>query len=377
MVTHKIENFLTVENPGTPCLIVDLDVVSERYTRFKAAFPRAEIYYAVKANPALPILQKLVALGARFDAASLGEVNRCLEAGAAPEQISYGNTIKKQEDIATAYSRGIRLFAFDSEGDLEKLVVSASGSKVICRILVSNKGAVWPLSDKFGCSIEMACELLAKAKQSGLEAYGVSFHVGSQQAFANQWDLAVARVALIFRNLLECGIQLKAVNLGGGFPVRYRKDVPGVEELARSIQESIIRHFGSQLPTVMLEPGRYITAEAGLLRSEVVLVSKKSHGAKDRWVYLDVGKFGGLTETTEEAVQYPLRTLSDSTENGPVVIAGPSCDGADVLYQKTGYQLPMTLKSGDYVDVLCAGAYTSSYASVDFNGISPLREYYL
>ena len=377
VVSPKIEKFLALENPQTPCLVVDLDVVSQKFIRFKTAFSQTEIFYAVKANPASAILRKLVNLGSRFDAASLGEINRCLEAGAEPKHISYGNTIKKFEDIASAHSQGVRLFAFDSEGDLKKLAIAAPGAKVVCRIQVPNAGALWPLSEKFGCSVAMAGELLTKAKQSGLQAYGVSFHVGSQQTCTDQWELAIARAALIFRNLLETGIQLKAINLGGGFPVRYQNEVPEVEQLSALIQKMITKHFRHQLPTVMVEPGRYIIAEAGLLRSEVVLVSKKSHRVEERWIYLDVGKFGGLAETMGEAIQYPIRALSDGTQKGPVIIAGPSCDGADILYRKTKYQLPMSLKSGDYIDVLCAGAYTASYSSVGFNGFSPLREYYL
>ena len=150
-----------------------------------------------------------------------------------------------------------------------------------------------------------------------------------------------------------------------------------MEQLAALIQKMIAKQFRDQLPTVMVEPGRYIIAEAGLVRSKIVLVATKSRGAKERWVYLDVGTYGGLAETMDEAIQYPIRALSHGTQEGPVIIAGPSCDGADILYRKTKYQLPMTLKSGDYIDVLCAGAYTASYASVGFNGFSPMREYYL
>ena len=78
-----------------------------------------------------------------------------------------------------------------------------------------------------------------------------------------------------------------------------------------------------------------------------------------------------------EAIQYPLRTLRDDSEKGPAIIAGPSCYGVDGLYRNAGYELPLTLKAGDFVDILCTGAYTASYASIDFNGFAPLQEYYL
>ena len=335
------------------------------------------IYYAVKANPASPILKKLVTLGSRFDAASLLEVERCLAAGVLPCHISYGNTIKKLDDIAAAHDLGVRLFAFDSEHDLQKINIAAPGSKVFCRILTTNTGADWPLFDKFGCSPEMAIDLLIDAEKMGLEPQGLSFHVGSQQTNAMAWSKALKCAALLFNKLRQHGINLDLLNLGGGFPISYRKDVLKIEDLASSIQEDITQFFGNRLPTIMFEPGRYIIAEAGLLRSEVVLVSSKSYEAKRRWIYLDVGRYGGLAETMDEAIQYPLRTLKDDTEKGPVIIAGPSCDGADVLYRNAGYELPLTLKAGDFVDILCTGAYTASYASMDFNGFAPLQEYYL
>ena len=243
--------------------------------------------------------------------------------------------------------------------------------------MTKNTGAAWPFSDKFGCSPDMAIDLLIDAEKMGLEPHGVSFHVGSQQTNAREWGKALKCIALLFNKLRKHGINLDLLNLGGGFPISYRKDVLAIEVLASSIQEYIAQYFSDRLPTIMFEPGRYIIAEAGLLRSEVVLVSTKSYGAKRRWIYLDVGTYGGLAETMNEAIQYPLRTLSDDSEKGPVIIAGPSCDGADVLYRNAGYELPLTLKAGDFVDILCTGAYTASYASIDFNGFAPLQEYYL
>jgi len=376
-MTPKIEEFLRTENPETPCLVVDLDVIAACYKRLQTAIPGSQIYYAVKANPASPVLQTLADLGSKFDAASPAEIDRCLAVGAAPEDISYGNTIKKKGDIATAYGRGIRLFAFDSEEELEKLAMAAPGAQVFCRVQVPNAGAAWPLSNKFGCSVEMATELLLKAGELGLEPFGVSFHVGSQQTSSDQWDVALARVAMVFTDLREKGIYLKSVNLGGGYPTQYRDEIQEIEAFAQSISRSLNKHFGNQMPEVMLEPGRYIAADAGLLRSEVVLVSRKSQDASERWVYLDVGKFGGLMETTDEAIQYKVKATKIAGDTGPCILAGPTCDGADVLYPTARYELPLSLKSGDQLDLLSAGAYTTSYASVGFNGFPPLKEYYL
>ena len=337
----------------------------------------AKIYYAVKANPAAPVLKKLASLGSNFDAASIVEIEKCLAAGADPECISFGNTIKKQCDIENAYNLGVRLFAFDSKEELKKLKCAAPGSKVFCRVLTTNKGANWPFIGKFGCSLPMAVDLLIIAQEWGLKAFGLSFHVGSQQTKISGWETAVKRIAPIFVKLRKKGVNLSMLNLGGGFPIRYREDVPELSQLANSIEIAIAQNFVQRPPVIMFEPGRYIIGPAGLIRTEVVLVSKKTYEAKKRWIYLDVGRYGGLAETMNEAIQYPVITSKEEFEKGPVIIAGPSCDGLDVLYRKAIYQLPLSLIAGDNVDILNAGAYTASYASADFNGIPPLNEYYL
>ncbi len=120
------------------------------------------------------------------------------------------------------------------------------------------------------------------------------------------------------------------------------------------------------MPELMIEPGRYMVADAGVIRTEVVLVSRRSPEDEERWVYLDCGKFHGLAETMDEAIRYRLRTPQDGTATGPVALAGPTCDSADVLYEKNAYHLPLALAEGDTIDILSAGAYTTTYSSVGF-----------
>ncbi len=376
-MTPKIAEFLARSRPHTPCLVVDLDKVEENYRRLRRALPRAEIYYAVKANPAPPVLERLQDLGSRFDAASLPEVEACLAAGAAPGRVSFGNTIKKASHIARAHELGIDLFAFDAAEEVDKLAANAPGARVYCRLLVDNGGADWPLSRKFGCSARTAVDLLVRARDKGLIPHGVSFHVGSQQTDPGRWEGAVARAAMVFTDLRERGIELRLLNLGGGFPARYRGAVPEVEAFGEAITEAMHRHFGNAMPETLIEPGRSIVAEAGILESEVVLVSRKDPADAVRWVYLDVGKFGGLAETMDEAIRYAFATDRDGDPTGPVHIAGPTCDGADILYEKTDYRLPLTLRAGDRVRIGSAGAYTGTYAAVNFNGFPPPGEVYL
>ncbi|HWK46050.1 MAG TPA: type III PLP-dependent enzyme [Stellaceae bacterium] len=374
-MTTKIERFLADTQPATPCLVIDLDVVEENYTMLRHVLPLARIFYAVKANPAMPVLDRLTLLGSSFDTASRGEIDMALSAGATPDRISFGNTIKKQRDIAYAYEQGVRLFAFDSVAELQKLAQSAPGAKVFCRILVDSEGAEWPLSRKFGCSPEMATDLLRQAKDYGLDPYGVSFHVGSQQTDVNQWDSAVGRAARMFSVLAESNISLRMVNIGGGFPAQYRAAIEPVERYAAAVMGAITRHFGNDLPEIIIEPGRSMVGDAGVIQSEVVLISKKGVDEEKRWVYLDIGKFSGLAETQDESIKYVIRTPRDGGALGPTVIAGPTCDSADILYEKTDYRLPLDLDVGDKVEILSTGAYTSTYSSVAFNGFEPLKTY--
>ncbi|MEE2745889.1 MAG: hypothetical protein VX617_03290, partial [Pseudomonadota bacterium] len=206
---------------------------------------------------------------------------------------------------------------------------------------------------------------------------GISFHVGSQQTDITAWEKAIKKAGVIESELINYQINLRVINIGGGFPVAYQVSVPEIEEIASLIQAYVSKHLSKNCQTILVEPGRYIAASAGVLRSQVVMVSKKSHYSKKRWVYLDVGTFGGLIETLNEVIQYPLRTSKDHEKGGPVVIAGPTCDGADVMYSNTSCILPLSLTSGDYVDILGTGAYTTSYASKCFNGFEGPSEFYL
>jgi len=375
-MTDRIRDFLRDRRPEGPCLVVDLDVVRDNYNAFARAMPDSRVYYAVKANPAPEILAVLAALGSSFDCASVNEIDMALAAGATPDRISYGNTIKKERDVAAAWQRGIRLFAVDCVEEVEKIARVAPGSKVFCRILCAGDGAEWPLSRKFGCEPDVALGVLEHAHRLGLDAYGISFHVGSQQPNTAAWDSALHATAEIFRTLSDRGIQLRMVNLGGGFPAKYLKKVPLVKQYGRAISTALRKHFGNRIPETIIEPGRGMVGDAGIIKAEVVLISKKSAAeGEPRWVYLDIGKFGGLAETMDEAIRYPIRTEHDRDAKTPCIIAGPTCDSVDVLYEKAPYDLPVSLSIGDEVLIEGTGAYTTTYSAVAFNGFEPLKSY--
>src|SRR6202140_2189021 len=376
-MTERIRDFLRNRRDDGPGLVVDLDIVREHYRAFAKGLPDRRIFYAVKANPAPELLALLVSLGSCFDTASVAEVEMVLAAGATPDRISFGNTIKKERDIARAYELGVRLFAVDCKPEVEKIARVAPGARVFCRILFSCAGAEWPLSRKFGCDPEMAVDVLEHAHRLGLEAYGVSFHVGSQQRRTQAWDEALKSACMVFRACAERGINLSMVNLGGGFPTKYLKEVPSVQAYGRSIFRALRKHFGNRIPETIIEPGRGMVGNAGMIEAEVVLVSKKSENDNVRWVYLDIGKFGGLAETMDESIRYPIKTPHDGAEMTPCVLAGPTCDSADVLYERKQYDLPVSLEIGDKVLIEGTGAYTATYAAVAFNGFLPLQTYHI
>ncbi|MEP4705190.1 MAG: ornithine decarboxylase, partial [Hyphomicrobiales bacterium] len=245
---------------------------------------------------------------------------------------------------------------------------------VFCRILTDNEGAEWPLSRKFGCDASMALEVLDRARQLGLQPNGISFHVGSQQTNIDAWDQAIAQSAALFKKCEERGIELKSVNLGGGFPTQYLSDIPDTDNYSTAIYDSLKRHFGNRIPATMIEPGRGMVGNAGIIKSEVVLISQKSETDPTRWVYLDIGKFGGLAETMDEAIRYPFRHRDEDGETSACVIAGPTCDGMDILYEKNPYPLPLSLTIGDELFIENTGAYTTTYASNGFNGFDPLKQ---
>ncbi len=372
-LSPRIAEYLKTHDLTDPCLVIDVDIVEHNYISLSRALPLANVFYAVKANPSDEVIRRLSGLGSNFDSASLAEIDLCLGHGVSPARISFGNTIKKESDIAGAYARGVRMFAFDSDAELEKIANSAPGSRVYCRLLVPSDGAEWPLSRKFGCEPDMALRLLVRAKRLGLDAYGVSFHVGSQQTDPGQWNNALALVSKLFGDLRRLGVNLRMVNLGGGLPARYRTGVLPPEDYAAAIMDALIRHFGPALPEIIIEPGRSIAGDAGVIQAEVVLIARKSDNDPVRWVYLDIGKFSGLAETMDEAIKYRFLTPHDGGKTGPVVLAGPTCDSADILYEKTHYELPLDLKIGDKVQILSTGAYTATYSSVCFNGFPALR----
>lgn len=365
----------------TPNVVINLNTIKKNFIKLRDSFPYAHIYYAMKANPGEPVLEMLAEMGSNFDIASRYELDKILSIGVEAHRLSYGNTIKKPRDIKYFYEKGVRMFATDSKDDLKAIAENAPGSKVYVRVLVEQSPtADWPLSRKFGCHPDMAYDLVVLARDLGLVPYGISFHVGSQQRDIGQWNDAIAKAKYLFTSLEEEeGIKLSMINMGGGFPANYIDPTNELSEYASEITRYLSDDFGEDVPEIILEPGRSLVGDSGILTSEVILTSRKNNTALTRWVYIDAGKFNGLIETLDESIKYPIITNKDKpgAKESEVIIAGPTCDSMDIMYENVKYKLPTTLKAGDKLYWLTTGAYTSTYASVEFNGFPPLKTYYI
>ncbi|GGK41394.1 type III PLP-dependent enzyme [Nocardia camponoti] len=357
--------------PESPYLVIYPERVRANYRALDTALTvtGTRIRYAVKAAPVDDLLVLLADEGAEFDVASIGEIEQCIALGIAADRLCYGNPIKKAAHIARAYALGVRRYAFDTEDDLERIAEHAPGSEVECRFLSSAPESKTPFGTKFGCRPDEATNLLIRAHDLGLIVGGPYFHVGSQQLDPSAWRIGIEQAGAIVQALADKNIAATVVNVGGGLPVSYVDTAPELSDIAAAIS-SAAAEFLPESVRVIVEPGRALVGNAGTIHAEVVGVRVAPDGR--RWVYLDIGRYNGMAETENEYIAYRFVTDRDGDPVAEAVVAGPTCDGDDVLYQRTKVLLPTTLRAGDRIQILHTGAYTASYSSVSFNGFPPL-----
>lgn len=357
----------------TPFLVLDLNLLQKNYERLQKAFKNTVIFYAVKANSNVSILETLKELGSCFDVASRGEIEKLLSLNINASRMSFGNTIKREEDIAFAHKLGINYYSIDSEMEIEKVAKNAPGSRVYGRIQMSSVDSDWPLSKKFGTDMDHAKKLMVYAQEVGLIPYGISFHVGSQTYNKFRWKEAIMEVSDIFRDLIdEHNIHLQMVNLGGGIPISHTKPIPTVEEIGEIVNESVENYldFVPEIK-VFIEPGRSMVGDIGTMVSSVLLRSRKQ---TEEWVFLDAGVFHGLMETIENFRYEVVVDGKEEEETKTFTLAGPTCDSVDMIYQQI--DLPVSVTYGDILYFKNTGAYTTEYGTY-FNGIRPPKVYIL
>jgi len=355
------------EKHRTPFLVLDRKAVTRTCRLFQESLPDTGIFYAVKANAHRRIIDLLKDLSCGFEISSENELALVLGSGVSPEKIISSNPLKSPAFIQAARQAGVTCFAFDSPEEITKIARFAPGSKVYVRLSVSNEDSQWPLSRKFGVETEVAARLLIEAGGKGLNPWGITFHVGSQCLSQKAWIDAIRKSRLVWRLVEDGGINLRMLNIGGGFPVDHGQPVPSVTEISRVIRESIRKEFPEGIELIA-EPGRGLIGEAGILVSSVIAKAKRDG---ENWLYLDVGVFNGLMESLG-GIEYSFQ----ADRKGPRkswVVAGPSCDSMDTISGRIS--LP-EVKTGDKIYISPAGAYTTAYAS-RFNGITLPKTYFI
>jgi len=246
---------------------------------------------------------------------------------------------------------------------------AAPGAQVLCRQSTTGAGSDWPQSRKVGCSADEAVGVLRFAAALGLDPAGVGFHVGSQQRDPLAWRAPIDAAARVFAELTAVGLRPHLLDLGGGFPAWHEGSTPPLHRYSAAIHTFLGHAFGADRPDTLIEPGRGLVGDAGAVVTRVIAVLWRDDV---RWVYLDCGVFTGLVETLGEAIRYRLTTPGTEGPTGPCVLAGPTCDSTDVMYERTPVDLPLGLAEGDVVRLESSGAYTSCYSTVGFNGFEPL-----
>lgn len=358
MTTSESSQLITLARNSTgttPYVIYDTALLHSNCKDFKTLFKPHPIFFSVKANSTPSILRIVKDEELNFDVASWEEVKILKSINVPAKRIIFSAPTKIPSDIKRAYAYGIRVFAFDSKEELDKLAKLAPNSEVFARLAVDNEGSEWPLVRKFGLTNEEALEYIPYATKLGLNPIGFTFHVGSQNVKPSTWTRALERVYSVWIEFKLKNIDLPIINIGGGFPVYYHKDVPSLKKIADEIKSSTEKLFDKHV-SLNIEPGRRLVGNTGLLVTTVV---NRAQRDGDEWLYLDVGVFSGLQETLE-GFRYPVvpENKYPKNRNKMFVLCGPTCDSVDTLMKDVS--LPRDIKVGDRLFILSAGAYITS-----------------
>jgi ornithine decarboxylase len=356
---------------ATPFLLMDLDIVVRQLERFRSLLPGVTVHYAMKCNPDPRLLERLMAAGASFEIASLTELQTLSTIGAPVRDVIFSNPVKAPEHMRGAFEAGVRRFAFDSVTELEKLARHAPGSSVYVRLRTLDINSVVPSEGKFGVDPEHAAELMLHARALDLIPLGIGFHVGSQMLDPYSWTVAIMQTADLMRRLDVIGIHIDMLDLGGGFPACYEHETPDLSAITDAIQIALAEHLPYPVPNIVIEPGRGLVADAGLMVATIIGTATR---AGKQWVHLDIGAFNGMMESleTRNELRYPMTDSKSSPQLASYHVTGPTCDSQDTLLFDVN--LSKGLSPGDRIYIHTAGAYTTSYAST-FNGFDLPRTY--
>lgn len=354
---HLIES--SVEQFGAPLLLLDCDIVRQQYRALSAALPNVTLHFALKPLPHPVVVRTLLQEGASFDLATTGEVELVAQEGVPAERTIHTHPIKRDADIRDALAYGCNVFVVDNLNELAKFKAYRDEVELLVRLSFRNSEAFADLSKKFGCSPEQAVNIIEMAKEWNIRIKGLSFHVGSQTTNPQKYVEAIRTCKGVMEAVVARGLPaLSTLDIGGGFPVNYTKQVMPIDQFCLPINEAL-----AELPEtvqVIAEPGRFIVAQCMM---SVASVMGQAERDGQMWYYLDDGVYGSFSGLIFDDAQYPLVTLKQEGERVPSVLAGPTCDSIDVIAEDI---LLPKLDNGDLIVGRMMGAYTSATAT-DFN----------
>lgn len=345
---------------ATPIEVISLKHIEANYEFLQEHIPRLKIYYAIKANPATCILEKLKDLGSNFDVASDGEIEKLQRLKISGERMIYANPVKTVKGLLAAKKAGIRRMTFDSKTEVNKIAEYIPNAEVLVRVRIDNSDAVVDLNIKFGAERQYIVDLLKYAQTKGLKAVGICFHVGSQSISAQNYLRAFTIVRELIDEARQNGIDIKYIDIGGGLPAPALHTDIDVEKIMNDINRCIEENFIDV--EVWAEPGRYICASAVNILTAVIGSQKR--GGQD-WYYLDDGIYGCFSGKFFDHWDYDIHAFKNG-EKTVATLAGPSCDSLDIIKNK---MLCPKLDIGDLLVAVNAGAY-SRVSATTFNGFS-------
>lgn len=357
---NKEETEALAQEYGTPLLVLSLEQIEKNYRLLRTHLPRVKVFYAIKANPHRRILELMRDLGSNFDVASDGEIMELSSLGVDGSRMIYANPMKTVNGLRACRNAGVGKMTFDSAGEIDKMARECPGATVLLRIRIDNSSAHVDLNKKFGAAREQALELLLKARDAGLDAAGIAFHVGSQTTSADPYLYALDIAREIFEEAAAAGMQLRIMDIGGGFPIPEPKVRFNLQEMLNQINARLDEDFPGV--EIWAEPGRFICGTAVNLITSVIGVTERGG---QPWYFLDEGLYGTFSGVLFDQWDFKLVSFKEG-EQVAATFAGPSCDSLDIMFRG---KMTVRQEEGDLILVPICGAYTSASATT-FNGFS-------
>lgn len=357
---NKEETKALAQEYGTPLLVLSLEQIEKNYRLLRTHLPRVKVFYAIKANPHRRILELMRDLGSNFDVASDGEIMELSSLGVDGSRMIYANPMKTVNGLRACCNAGVGKMTFDSAGEIDKMARECPGATVLLRIRIDNSSAHVDLNKKFGAARGQALELLLKARDAGLDAAGIAFHVGSQTTSADPYLYALDIAREIFEEAAAAGMQLRIMDIGGGFPIPEPKVRFNLQEMLNQINARLDEDFPGV--EIWAEPGRFICGTAVNLITSVIGVTERGG---QPWYFLDEGLYGTFSGVLFDQWDFKLISFKEG-EQVAATFAGPSCDSLDIMFRG---KMTVRQEEGDLILVPICGAYTSASATT-FNGFS-------